>query len=148
MDASSSLTADPRENEADLDELAASFDDDSDESSFVDSSARPTSADQQRGKQVDEPDEREIPMKQPGTSAAIDRYLRVMAEQGCSDLHLTSGNPPLYRQDGEITHLDDMESLSPNEVEELLLPIIPDRNYEEFLEIRDTDFSYEIQNVG
>ena len=131
------------------DEIAMSFDGGMNpSSSFVDSSARPTQTDAKLGKQVDKPDQRSIPMKEPGARAPIDRYLRVMAEQGCSDLHMTSGNPPLYRKDGDITHLDDMKSLSPAEVEELLLPIMPDRNYEEFLEIRDTDFSYEIKGVG
>lgn len=118
------------------------------DSSFADSTARPTETGAQRGQDVDDLDERSIPMKAPGTRAAIDQYLEIMAEEGCSDLHLTSGNPPLYRKDGEIVHLGDMPSLSPDEVEELLVPIIPDRNYDEFLEIRDTDFSYEIQGVG
>lgn len=118
------------------------------ESSFADATARPTGTELELGKEVDDIDERRVPMKEPGAEAAIDRYLRVMAERDCSDLHLTSGNPPLYRKDGEITHLDDMARLEPAEVEELLLPIIPDRNYEEFLEIRDTDFAYEIPGVG
>lgn len=130
-------------------DFAMSFDEGAGrESSFADANARPAETDAQRGQEVEGLDERSIPMKPPGARAAVDKYLEIMAEEGCSDLHLTSGNPPLYRKDGEITHLRNMDSLSPDEVEELLLPIMPDRNYDEFLEIRDTDFSYEIQGVG
>jgi len=118
------------------------------DSSFADSTARPAETDVKRGQDVGSLDERSIPMKPPGARAAVDEYLEIMAEEGCSDLHLTSGNPPLYRKDGEITHLRDIETLGSDEVEKLLLPIMPDRNYDEFLEIRDTDFSYEINGVG
>ncbi len=118
------------------------------ESSFVDSSARPTAAGAERTGKQDRPPERAIEMNEPGMSVPIDRYLRVMYDEGCSDLHMSSNNPPMYRKDGEITRLQDMDALSPSRVEELLLPIMPDRNYEEFMEIRDTDFAYEIEGIG
>jgi twitching motility protein PilT len=118
------------------------------ESSFVDASARPMAAEAERKGNQDRPPKRAIEMNEPGMSVPIDRYLRVMYEEGCSDLHMSSNNPPMYRKDGEITRLRDMDSLSPGRVEELLLPIMPDRNYEEFMDIRDTDFAYEIEGIG
>ena len=118
------------------------------DSSFIDSSARPMAAEADRSGRKDPAPNRSIEMNEPGMSVPIDRYLRVMHEEGCSDLHLSSSNPPMYRKDGEITRLHDMDSLSPSRVEELLLPIMPDRNYEEFMEIRDTDFAYEIDGIG
>lgn len=124
------------------------------QSSFVDATLRPTAASQERrgepaGRAEQAPSSaRAIAMQEPGTEAPIDKYLRVMHEQDCSDLHMTSGNPPMYRKDGEMALIGEMKSLSPSAVEELLLPIMPDRNHEEFIELRDTDFAYEIEGIG
>ena len=118
------------------------------ESSFADASARPMAADAERKGEKKRASERSVEMEEQGMSVPIDRYLRVMYEEGCSDLHMSSNNPPMYRKDGEITRLRNMKSLPPNRVEELLLPIMPDRNYDEFMEIRDTDFAYEIDGIG
>jgi twitching motility protein PilT len=93
-------------------------------------------------------DTRAVGRQEPGMEPPINQYLRVMDEQDCSDLHLTSQNQPMYRKDGEMALIGDMRPLSANEVEELLLPIMPDRNHEEFLEVWDTDFAYEIDGVG
>ncbi len=92
--------------------------------------------------------QRSIAYVEPGQPAPIDRYLKVMFNEGCSDLHLSSQNPPLYRLDGEMAHLKNMPKLSPKEVEKLVYSIMPDRNYEEFMETRDTDFAYEIDGLG
>ncbi|MEM1348050.1 MAG: type IV pilus twitching motility protein PilT, partial [Myxococcota bacterium] len=78
----------------------------------------------------------------------LDKYLVAMFEEKCSDLHLTSNNPPLYRLDGEIAHLRDMPVLQNDHVEALIMPIMPQRNYEEFEETRDTDFAYSIEGIG
>ncbi len=91
---------------------------------------------------------RPVAMKTPGSGAEIDGYLRMMFDEDCSDLHLTSGNPPLFRKDGDIVRLRNMEPLGATATEALILEIMPDRNYEEFVELRDTDFAYEIPGVG
>ncbi len=117
-------------------------------SKFVQADARPAQAQTHRQAEASLEEERLLPMKEPGQTAPIDRLFRIMEREGCSDLHLTSGNPPLYRKDGEIVPIGDDGSLSPAEVERLLLPIMPDQNYEEFIERRDTDFAYEIPDVG
>ncbi len=118
------------------------------ESSFVQSSVRPASIQIASHAEASLGEERIMPFNEPGETAKIDRLFRMMAEHGCSDLHLTSGNPPLFRQDGEITTIGNDGALSPAQVERLLLPITPDKNYDEFIEIRDTDFAYEIPGVG
>ncbi len=38
--------------------------------------------------------------------AKIDALFRMMKEQGASDLHLSSGNPPIFRLNGEIVRLN------------------------------------------
>lgn len=118
------------------------------DSKFVRSDVKPVAAQTPRQAQASLEEERILPMKGLGESVPIDRLFRTMEAEGCSDLHLTSGNPPLYRKDGEIVPLGGDDALSPAEVERLLLPIMPDQNYEEFIERRDADFAYELPGVG
>lgn len=78
----------------------------------------------------------------------IDNYLVVMAEEGCSDLHLTSNNPPLYRLDGDIAHLRNMSVKSPEDVARMIDEIMPEANREQFELLNDTDFAHAIDGVG
>ncbi len=118
------------------------------ESSFAQSSQRPALAQIPDHAEASLGERRAEPFKAPGDQVPIDRFFRMMAERGCSDFHLTSGNPPLFRKDGDITNFGDETRLSPAQVERLLLPITPDSNYDEFILNRDTDFAYEIAGVG
>ena len=78
----------------------------------------------------------------------IDNYLIVMADEGCSDLHLTSNNPPLYRLDGDIAHLREMPVMAPEDVSRMVNEIMPPKNREEFERCHDTDFAHAIEGVG
>jgi twitching motility protein PilT len=73
-------------------------------------------------------------------------FLRMLAE-GASDLHLSSGMPPILRKDGEMVPLDE-PALSHEQLHELLMEILPERNKTEFEEDHDTDFAYEIPGEG
>ena len=80
---------------------------------------------------------------------AIDRLFRAMVEAKASDLHLSSGMPPLLRKDGRMQPLDPAAGpLSPIDVEALLDPIMPPKNREEFSRRHDTDFAYEIPGLA
>ena len=70
-----------------------------------------------------------------------------MIDNGCSDLHLSTGHPPLYRKDGEIVCLDDKTVTDADTMREYLLAITPERNQEEFKETCDSDFSYEMKGA-
>ena len=80
------------------------------------------------------------------TAAAprIHPLLDTMVEHRCSDLHLSSGSPPLFRKDGEMVSLGDKTPLSNDDIRTLLLDVTPVRNQEEFESRRDTDFAYEM----
>jgi twitching motility protein PilT len=69
--------------------------------------------------------------------------LRLLEERG-SDLHLSSGLPPRFRVDGDLVELADVAAPTSEQLERLLLEITPERNRDEFREISDTDFAYEI----
>ena len=38
--------------------------------------------------------------------ARIDQYFKFMKEQGASDLHLSTGNPPILRINGDLIRVD------------------------------------------
>jgi twitching motility protein PilT len=81
-------------------------------------------------------------------TAAMDALFREMVEQGCSDLHLSSGAPPLFRKDGGMVPLSSQEVLDPARAKEMLYSITPPRRRAEFEERHDSDFSYEIPELG
>jgi twitching motility protein PilT len=77
----------------------------------------------------------------------IDNILKEMVKRKASDLHMTCEEPICFRVDGDIVRLD-ANPISPEEMERFILPIMPRRNLEEFAEINDTDFAYEIRGLS
>ena len=83
-----------------------------------------------------------------GPTGPLDALFRVMVEMKASDLHISTGSPPMVRHDGEIVILPDRPILSAEDTEKLLWPIAPERNREEFQRRHDTDFAYEIKGLA
>jgi twitching motility protein PilT len=81
-------------------------------------------------------------------TAAMDALFHEMVRERCSDLHLSSKNPPLFRKDGGMTALSSTQPLAPEVVREMLFSITPPARRAEFEERRDSDFSYEISGLG
>jgi twitching motility protein PilT len=77
----------------------------------------------------------------------IDDLFQILVETGSSDLHMSSDEIPMIRKDGEMRRLD-FRRLDSEGLYELLLPIIPDPNREEFDRDGDTDFAYEIKGLA
>jgi twitching motility protein PilT len=78
--------------------------------------------------------------------ARIDAILQLVQEQGASDLHMTTGAPPMVRINGEITPIP-YEELT-REINEMLLFEIMDPSIQaRFQEMKDVDFSYEVPGV-
>jgi twitching motility protein PilT len=75
------------------------------------------------------------------------KLLRALVTSGSSDLHLRVGEPPIFRTDGEIKRQDG-PAISVNELELLILSIMPERNRGDWKETGDTDFAYEIPGVA
>lgn len=80
--------------------------------------------------------------------AKIDRYLEFLVESGASDFHLSSGNRPVFRLDGDIRSAEDTEEMTSDMVISLIEEIMPERNKEEFHKCYDTDFAYAIEGVA
>jgi twitching motility protein PilT len=85
----------------------------------------------------------------PGQDNAIDRLFRLMVDAKASDLHLSTGMPPLVRKDGHMQPLDPAAAaLTGADVEALLDPITPEKNREEFARRHDTDFAYALEGLA
>ena len=83
-----------------------------------------------------------------GGSPELETLLCKMVENGCSDLHLCAGYPPLYRKDGDIADLGGGPDLDSARVTRLLREVTTDETWEHFVEHNDVDFSYEILGIA
>ena len=80
--------------------------------------------------------------------AKIDILLRKLVEMGASDLHLSSGNPPMIRLHGDIKAMEGQPIVQPGDVQALVDEIMPERNKSEYATGNDTDLAYEIADVA
>jgi twitching motility protein PilT len=78
----------------------------------------------------------------------MDSLLRLLVEQSASDLHLRVGEPPILRRHGEMQRLADQPVLDNEQLEAMLMTIMPERNRREFRELSDTDYAYEIEGCA
>jgi len=80
---------------------------------------------------------------------ALDRYFQTICEKKASDLHVTSGMPPLMRLHGKMQPVEaNHPPLSAEELERMLLELAPEPNKKEFLATNDTDFAYEFRGIA
>jgi twitching motility protein PilT len=77
----------------------------------------------------------------------LDKLLTLTVQQGASDLHLTAGAPPTARTYGKLIPFD-LPRLSPNDVENLVYPILDQQQYQMFMENWELDFSYSIEGLS
>jgi twitching motility protein PilT len=80
--------------------------------------------------------------------AKIDELFRMMAEQGASDLHLITGQPPVLRIDGELVRVPGQATLTQDSLHEMLYEIIPGSKKDQFEASGDVDFGYEISGLA
>jgi len=79
--------------------------------------------------------------------AKIDAFFKLMNEQGASDLHLTSGQPPALRIRGEIERIK-YKILDNDDLRGMLYEIAPEQKIKVFEESGDIDFGYEIPGLA
>ena len=80
--------------------------------------------------------------------ASVDELLKLLVEEGGSDLHLASGALPYLRIHGNMIPLTNFKELSGQEVQGLLFEILSDRQKKLFIEKWELDFGYFIPGVG
>ena len=79
--------------------------------------------------------------------ARIDALFNMMKEQGASDLHLSTGNPPIFRQRGEMVRLN-FKALGHDELKAILFEILSEKQQTHFNETKDLDFAYEVKGLA
>jgi twitching motility protein PilT len=79
--------------------------------------------------------------------AKIDAFFNLMLEQKASDVHLSSGNPPILRINGELQRVD-YPPLESDTLKAMLYEITPEYKVKTFEETGDVDFGYEIPEVS
>lgn len=77
--------------------------------------------------------------------ARIDAIFKMVREQGASDLHISSGAPPMLRVHGEIRPVDSPE-LQGEQARQLLYEMLARDQREQFERDHDIDFAYEVPN--
>ena len=79
--------------------------------------------------------------------AQIDQFLNVLVQQGGSDLHLTTGSPPVMRVHGHMSKVK-FRDLSAKDMEALVYEIMEEEWRMRFLDQMDFDFAYEIEGLA
>src|SRR5947207_1460586 len=71
----------------------------------------------------------------------IDKLLQTVVNQKASDLHITSGQPPVLRMGGHMVRLE-TKVLEADDCVSLMKSITPERNQQELQERGGTDFGF------
>lgn len=79
--------------------------------------------------------------------ARIDAFLKLGQAQGCSDVHLAVGLPPLLRMHGELMPIK-FRDLPETELEGYITEILTDAQKDKLRSGKDVDFSYMAPEVG
>ena len=77
----------------------------------------------------------------------ITQLLAFGVDQGASDCHLSAGEPPLIRIDGDLKKLDH-PALAKEDVHALIYDIMNDAQRKAFEETHECDFSFELGQVA
>jgi len=77
----------------------------------------------------------------------IEDLLKELVEKNGSDLHISSKLPPIFRVDGKLIK-SDYGVLSPEDVENLLFPMMSNEQRRHLEQEWELDFSYGIEGIG
>ncbi|TQV65189.1 MAG: type IV pilus twitching motility protein PilT [Halothiobacillaceae bacterium] len=77
----------------------------------------------------------------------IETLLAFSVKNGASDLHLSAGEPPMIRVDGDIRRIN-APALQHKDVHSMVYDIMNDKQRKEYEENLETDFSFEIPGLA
>ena len=77
----------------------------------------------------------------------ITELLTFCYKQGASDLHLSAGQPPIIRMDGDIRRVN-LPATDDKKVHEMIYDIMNDRQRRDFEEHLEADFSFDVPGVA
>src|SRR5437899_3996748 len=79
---------------------------------------------------------------------SLSELLHRLSELGGSDLHVTTGTPPLVRVHGEIRPLDGYRPLTSSETKQLAYSVLTDAQKHRFEENLELDFSFGVKGLS
>jgi twitching motility protein PilT len=82
-----------------------------------------------------------------GLRVNLHQLLRAMIEKGASDMHITTGSPPLLRIDGAIVPLK-LPPLSPVETKQLCYSVLTEDQKIQFEKNKELDLSFGVKNLS
>ena len=77
----------------------------------------------------------------------LDEVLTMAVERKASDVHITSGLPPMMRLDGDVLPLP-YQKLGEKEAKRLIYDTLTDGNLKSFEKVHELDFSYIVKGVA
>ncbi len=77
----------------------------------------------------------------------IGELLAFGVKNGCSDMHLSAGLPPMIRVDGDVRRIN-VPSMDHTEVHDLVYDIMDDKQRKDYEEFLECDFSFEIPGLA
>lgn len=81
------------------------------------------------------------PIEMVSDTTKIDELLKYAIQHNASDLHITVGYPPIVRIDGELKEISETV-ITPQDAEELIMPILSDEKKELFEVNKEVDLAY------
>ncbi|MCC6215744.1 MAG: type IV pilus twitching motility protein PilT [Polyangiaceae bacterium] len=85
--------------------------------------------------------------QQEGIKVNLHQLLRAMIEKGASDMHITTGSPPLLRIDGSIVPVK-LPPLGPVETKQLCYSVLTEEQKIEFEKRKELDLSFGVKNLS
>ena len=85
--------------------------------------------------------------QQQGLAVNLHQLLRAMIEKGASDMHITTGSPPLLRIDGAIVPLK-LPPLSPVETKQLCYSVLTEEQKIAFEKNKELDLSFGVKQLS
>ncbi len=85
--------------------------------------------------------------QQDGLKINLHQLLRAMIEKGASDMHITTGSPPLLRVDGAIVPLK-LPPLGPVETKQLCYSVLTEEQKISFERAKELDLSFGVKQLS
>ena len=78
----------------------------------------------------------------------IEKILKQAVKRLASDIHLSPGNPPIIRVNGDLLPIPDMPVLNSEQTEKLILALMTENQQEEFQKKLELDFAVVYKDIG
>ncbi|MBI5893876.1 MAG: type IV pilus twitching motility protein PilT [Deltaproteobacteria bacterium] len=78
----------------------------------------------------------------------LQELLKIMIDNGASDMHITAGSPPRFRINGRLINIGTMPVLTPVDTKQMCYSILADAQKHKFEEENELDFSFGLKGLS